>query len=190
MCPHGTRMMKVQVWQICLFDCLISQGYKSGLIVTFIIRKEIAFTQVLFSHSYKMYKTCTMHKTKITSSKAWKLKIFQRTKTLPQMSRARKSTWGKILQLSRSVFGIVLHSNLLLHHNPNYHKGWWLDWVEPQTKIYLNLAYSFTQSNFSAGRCRCDLKSGWICCHHHIAPLGQGFIPFFKRIMRLCDYVW
>ena len=139
--------------------------------------KSIVFT------SYKMYKTCKMHKIKITSSRTWKLKIFQRTKTLPQISWARKSTWGKILQLSRSVFGIVLHSNLLLHHNPNYHKGWWLDWVEPQTQIYLNLAYSFT-------RCRCDLKSGWICCHHHIAPLGQGFIPFFKRIMRLCDYVW
>ena len=135
--------------------------------------KSIVFT------SYKMYKTCKMHKIKITSSRTWKLTIFQRTKTLPQMSRARKSTWGKILQLSRSVFGIVLHSNLLLHHNPNYHKGWWLDWVEPQTQIYLNLAYSFTQSNFSAGRCRCDLKSGWICCHHHIAPLGSGIYSIF-----------
>ena len=42
-------MMQVQVWQICLFDCLISQGYKSDPIVTFIIRKEIAFTKVLFA---------------------------------------------------------------------------------------------------------------------------------------------
>ena len=41
-------MMQVQVWQICLFDCLISQGYKSDPIVTF-IRKEIAFTKVLFA---------------------------------------------------------------------------------------------------------------------------------------------
>ena len=42
-------MMQVQVWQICLFDCLISQGYKSDPIVTFIIRKEIAITKVVFA---------------------------------------------------------------------------------------------------------------------------------------------
>ena len=45
---HVSTMMQVQVWQICLFDCLISQGYKSDPIVTF-IRKEIAFTKVLFA---------------------------------------------------------------------------------------------------------------------------------------------
>ena len=74
MCLHGTRMMKVQVWQICLFDCLISQGYKSGLIVTVIIRKEIAFTKVLFSQATKCTKhvKCTKSKLHQAELESWK----------------------------------------------------------------------------------------------------------------------
>ena len=51
--------MQVQVWQICLFDCLISQGYKSDPIVTFIIRKEIAITKVLFAQLQNV-QTCSV----------------------------------------------------------------------------------------------------------------------------------